>query len=98
MCIRDRVERIGGDDQVGKDLAMHIAAAKPKALDSTGVAADLIETERRIAIEKAREAGKPEAMIEKIADGTVQKDVYKRQVLLYHAFDANLPFRIFGHR
>jgi elongation factor Ts len=67
------VERIGGDDQVGRDLAMHIAAAKPKALDSSGVAADLIETERRIAIEKAREAGKPEAMIEKIADGSVQK-------------------------
>jgi hypothetical protein len=44
-----------------------------KALDSSGVAAELIETERRIAIEKAREAGKPEAMIEKIAEGSVQK-------------------------
>ncbi|HPT49572.1 MAG TPA: translation elongation factor Ts [Accumulibacter sp.] len=67
------VDCIGGDDQLGKDLAMHIAATKPKALDATGVAADLIESERRIAIEKAREAGKPEAMIEKIADGSVQK-------------------------
>ena len=37
------------------------------------MAADLIDSERRIAIEKAREAGKPEAMIEKIADGSVQK-------------------------
>ncbi len=67
------VDYIGGDDQLGKDLAMHIAAAKPKALDSSGIAGDLIDSERRIAIEKAREAGKPEAMIEKIADGSVQK-------------------------
>lgn len=67
------VDYIGGDDQLGKDLAMHIAAAKPKSLDASGVAAELIDSERRIAIEKAREAGKPEAMIEKIADGSVQK-------------------------
>jgi elongation factor Ts len=67
------VDYIGGDDQLGKDLAMHIAAAKPRALDSSGIAADLIDSERRIAIEKAREAKKPEAMIEKIAEGSVQK-------------------------
>jgi elongation factor Ts len=67
------VDYVGGDDQLGKDLAMHIAAAKPKALDASGIAAELIESERRIAIEKAREAGKPEAMIEKIVDGSVQK-------------------------
>ena len=67
------VDYLGGDEQLGKDLAMHIAAAKPKALDASGVAADLIESERRIATEKAREAGKPEAMIEKIVDGSIQK-------------------------
>jgi elongation factor Ts len=67
------VDYIGGDDQLGKDLAMHIAAAKPRALDSSGIAADLIDSERRIAVEKAREAKKPEAMIEKIAEGSVQK-------------------------
>ncbi|KFB67244.1 translation elongation factor Ts [Candidatus Accumulibacter vicinus] len=67
------VDYLGGDDQLGKDLAMHIAATKPKALDSSGVAVDLIESERRIAIEKAREAGKPEALIEKIAEGSIQK-------------------------
>jgi elongation factor Ts len=63
----------GGDEQLAKDLAMHIAASKPKALDASGVAAELLETERRIAMEKAREDKKPEAMIEKIAEGTVQK-------------------------
>lgn len=63
----------GGDDQLGKDLAMHIAASKPKSLDASGVPAELVETERRIAIEKARESGKPENMLEKIAEGSVNK-------------------------
>lgn len=67
------VDVVGGDETLAKDLAMHIAASKPKSLDATGVSQDLIDAERRIAIEKAREAGKPEAMLEKIADGTVQK-------------------------
>jgi elongation factor Ts len=62
-----------GEDALGKDLAMHIAASKPKSVDASGVNAEDIATERRIAIEKAREAGKPEAMLEKIAEGTVQK-------------------------
>jgi elongation factor Ts len=67
------VDVVGGDDTLGKDIAMHIAAAKPKSLDASGVDAALIEAERRVAIEKAKEAGKPDAMLEKIADGTVQK-------------------------
>ena len=67
------IDVVGGDEQLAKDLAMHIAASKPKSLDATGVPAELLDAERRIAIEKAREAGKPEAMLEKIAEGTVQK-------------------------
>lgn len=67
------VDVVGGDDALAKDIAMHIAAAKPKSLDASGVDPQLIEAERRVAIEKAKEAGKPEAMLEKIADGTVQK-------------------------
>lgn len=63
----------GGDDEVAHDIAMHIAASKPKALNAEGIAPALIETERRVAIEKAKEAGKPEAMLERIADGTVKK-------------------------
>jgi elongation factor Ts len=70
----------GGDAQLAKDLAMHIAASKPKSLDASGVSADLLDAERRIAVEKAREAGKPEAMLEKIAEGTVQK--YLKEVTL----------------
>jgi elongation factor Ts len=74
------VDVTGGDQQLAKDLAMHVAASKPKSLDASGVPAELLETERRIAIEKAREAGKPEAMLEKIAEGTVQK--YLKDVTL----------------
>ncbi len=79
------VDLVGGDEALGKDIAMHIAAAKPKSLDASGVDAALIETERRVAIEKAKEAGKPEAMLEKIADGTVQKFL-KEVTLLSQVF------------
>jgi len=67
------VDVSGGDAELAKDVAMHIAASKPKSLDASGVPAALLDTERRIAIEKAREAGKPDAMLDKIAEGTVQK-------------------------
>ena len=74
------IDVVGGDEQLAKDLAMHIAASKPKSLDASGVSQELLDTERRIAVEKAREAGKPEAMLEKIAEGTVQK--YLKDVTL----------------
>lgn len=67
------VDVIGGDDEVAHDVAMHIAASKPKALDKDGIDPALIESERRVALEKAREAGKPEAILERIAEGSVQK-------------------------
>ena len=74
------IDVVGGDEQLGKDLAMHIAASKPKSVDASGVSTELLDTERRIAIEKAREAGKPAEMLEKIAEGTVQK--YLKDVTL----------------
>ncbi len=74
------IDVVGGDEQLAKDLAMHIAASKPKSLNSDGVPKELLDTERRIAIEKARESGKPENMLEKIAEGTVQK--YLKEVTL----------------
>ena len=67
------VDVVGGEEALGKDIAMHIAASKPKSLDASGVSAELIDTERRVAIEKAKEAGKPAEMLDKIAEGTVQK-------------------------
>jgi translation elongation factor Ts len=73
------VDVTGGDAELGKDLAMHIAASKPKALDASGVPAESIETERRVAAEKAAEdaakSGKsiPPEILAKRVEGTVQK-------------------------
>ena len=75
----------GGNDELGSDLAMHIAALKPKAIDKSGIESELIETERRVAIQKAKEAGKPESMLTKIADGTINKFL-KEVTLLNQAF------------
>jgi elongation factor Ts len=74
------VDVTGGTGELAKDVAMHVAASKPKSLDASGVPAELLDAERRVAVEKAREAGKPEAMLEKIAEGTVQK--YLKEVTL----------------
>ncbi len=63
----------GGDEQLAKDLAMHIAASKPRALDASGVSQELIEAERRVAAQKAAESGKPANIVEKMVEGAVQK-------------------------
>jgi len=67
------VDISGGDEQLGKDVAMHIAASKPKALDASGVDPELIESERRVAAQKAAESGKPANIVEKMVEGSVQK-------------------------
>ncbi|MEK9771191.1 MAG: translation elongation factor Ts [Nitrosomonadales bacterium] len=75
----------GGNAELGKDIAMHIAALKPKALDESGISQDLIDSEKRVATEKAREAGKPEDMLDKIAQGSVNKFL-KEVTLLNQGF------------
>jgi elongation factor Ts len=87
------VDLVGGDESLAKDIAMHIAAAKPKSLDASGISQDLIDAERRVAIEKAKEAGKPEEMLEKIADGTVAKFL-KEVTLLSQVFVKDDKFTI----
>ncbi len=67
------LDLVGGDETLARDIAMHIAAAKPKSLSRDGVPADLIDTERRIAREKAAESGKPADIVEKMVEGSVQK-------------------------
>lgn len=62
-----------GDPQVGKDLAMHIAATRPRSIDADGVPADVIEQERSIAQQKAAESGKPAEIVTKMVEGSVQK-------------------------
>jgi elongation factor Ts len=79
------VEFDGADEQVGKDVAMHIAAMKPVALSSDQVPADLIEKERSVASLKAAESGKPAEIVTKMVEGSVQK--YLKEVSLL-----NQPF------
>ena len=72
-------------EPLGKQLAMHIAAAAPMALDADGIDPDVLERERGIARDKAIEAGKPEAMLDKIAEGAVGK-FRKENALLSQPF------------
>lgn len=81
-------------DVVGKDIAMQIAAMRPVALDKEGVDAALVEREIEIGKEQARAEGKPEAMLERIAQGKLQK-FYKDNTLLNQEFvkDSSLTIR-----
>lgn len=71
--------------EVGKDIAMQITAMKPVALDKDGVDAATIEREIEIGKDQARAEGKPEAMLEKIAVGKLEK-FYKESTLLNQQF------------
>ncbi|MEY3704396.1 MAG: hypothetical protein RLZZ561_2016 [Pseudomonadota bacterium] len=72
-------------EALGKQLAMHVAAAFPLALDEASIPADMIERERKIASEKAAESGKPAEVIAKMVDGAVAKFV-KENALLNQLF------------
>jgi len=63
----------GGDEQLGKDLAMHVAASRPVGLSIADVPPELLKKERDIAAAKAAESGKPASIQEKMIKGSVQK-------------------------
>ncbi len=73
------------DTQVAKDVAMQAAAMAPVALDKDSVPADIAAKELEIAKEKFRQEGKPEAMLDKIAQGALAK-FYKESTLVEQAF------------
>jgi elongation factor Ts len=79
------LNKAGDFVEAGKDVAMQIAAMKPIAVDENGVSADVIEKEIEIGKELARQEGKPEEMLEKIAQGKLNK-FYKENTLLPQAF------------
>jgi elongation factor Ts len=89
-------EGVNGTDvsELGKDVAMQIAAMKPVALDKDGVDSATVEREIEVGKEQARAEGKPEAMLEKIAQGKLQK-FYKDNTLLNQEFvkDSSLTIR-----
>jgi elongation factor Ts len=74
------VVQFEGDDTAAKDVAMHVAAMKPKALSQADVPAHLVETERSVATQKAAESGKPADIVAKMVEGSVQK--YLKEVSL----------------
>ena len=73
------------DEQVAKDVAMQVAAMSPVAVDRGDVPAEVVEKELEIAKEKFRQEGKPEAMLDKISMGALEK-FYKESTLLNQAF------------
>ncbi len=75
----------GGDDQVGRDVAMHVAAFSPTVLSREDVPAETVDNERRLAEATAKEEGKPEAALPKIVEGRVN-GYFKENVLLEQPF------------
>lgn len=67
------VDYTGGDEVLGKDLAMHIAASKPVCVSKEQVSADVLEHERQIFTAQAADSGKPANIIEKMVDGRIAK-------------------------
>lgn len=65
----------GGDEQLAKDIAMHIAASRPTVVSRDQVSSEAIEKERDIFMAQARESGKPQEIIEKMIEGRINKFV-----------------------
>ena len=73
------------DEHVGKDIAMQVAAMNPVSITPNDIPAEIKEKELEIAREKAREAGKPENLLDRIAEGALQK-FYKESTLLQQEY------------
>jgi elongation factor Ts len=82
------VDVVGGDEALAKDLAMHIAASKPRGLSEKDVSAEEVQKERTIAAAKAAESGKPANIVEKMVEGSVAKFL-KEVTLLGQPFVKN---------
>ena len=78
----------GGDEAFGRQVAMHIAAANPAALNEDALDAAFVEKERQVQIDIARESGKPEQVIEKMIEGRMKKFLAEN-TLLGQAFVVN---------
>ncbi len=69
-----------GNEELARDIAMHIAATNPMCVDESGVPAETLENERRILTEQAQDSGKPAEIIEKMVNGRVAK--YLKEITL----------------
>jgi len=93
-CETDFVARNPEFQQLVRQLAEHIAAAAPLAVDKDAVPADKVEKERRIFEEQVRASGKPENMIDKIVTGKVE--AYYKDVALLHQAWVREPKKTIG--
>jgi elongation factor Ts len=75
----------GTSAEVARDVAMHIAAARPLAVTASDIPADVVDRERAVYLEQVRQEGKPEPIQEKIVEGKLRK-FYQEQTLLDQAF------------
>ena len=87
-CETDFVARTDEFQAFAKDVAMHIAASQPLAVDREGVLADAVERERAIYLEQAKNEGKPEHIAEKIVEGRMEK-FYQENCLMEQVFVKN---------
>ncbi|MGY8823141.1 MAG: translation elongation factor Ts [Candidatus Latescibacterota bacterium] len=87
-CETDFVARTDDFQQFAKDVAMHIAASQPMAVDREAIAPELIEKEKAIFLEQAKNEGKPENIAEKIVQGRVEK-YFQENCLLEQPFVKN---------
>ena len=87
------VEITGGDKELGVDVAMHVAASNPKALDRSGVDASLVTSERDVYAAQLKQAGKPDNIIENILKGKMEK-FYSEITLLEQAFIKNEDVKV----
>ena len=79
------VDLSGGDEALAKDVAMHIAASNPQAIDRAGVDASAIEHEKEVLRKQALEEGKPEKIVDKMVEGRIDK-FYKEVCLVEQEF------------
>ena len=84
-CETDFVANTDDFLQLGKNIAMHIAATSPLGIDSSHISEDVINKEREIYLEQANSSNKPAAIIEKMVEGRIKK-FYKENVLIEQEF------------
>ena len=73
------------DEEMAREIAMQVASMNPVAVCEKDVPAHILEEERKVAMDRARESGKPEAICERIVEGSIQK-FYKESTLLHQPF------------
>jgi elongation factor Ts len=75
------LELEGGDDELGKDLSMHIAATNPICLSADQMPQDLLDKERDIVTAQAKESGKPDEIVAKMVEGRMRKYLAENTLL-----------------